>query len=198
MSSGGIEPRWRRRTAIVATGTAVAAAAGGWMGMAEASSPPDDVSLLNSALVLEELQVAFYSSAIHAGRLRGELGQYARIVGGHEREHVAYPRRLLGSRARPAPAFDFGPAVSTPSRFARTARLLEDLGVAAYDGQAPGLSKASLAAVARVVSVEARHAAWIRDILGETPAPDAGNPAFTAAQVTAVIARTGFIKGVGS
>ena len=55
--------------------------------------------------------------------------------------------------------------------------------MAALDGQAAGLTKPSLAAVATIVSVEARHAAWIRDLLGELPAPSAANPSQTAAQV---------------
>ena len=54
----------------------------------------------------------------------------------------------------------------TPERFEPTALKLEDLGVAAYNAQAPNLTKAALAAAARIVSVEARHAAWIRDVRG--------------------------------
>ena len=73
--------------------------------------------------------------------------------------------------------------------------MLEDLGVAALDGQAANLTKPSLAAVATIVSVEARHAAWIRDLLGELPAPTAANPAEGAARVLAAIRRTGFVKG---
>ena len=62
-------------------------------------------------------------------------------------------------------------------------------------GQATGLSKPSLAAVATIASVEARHAAWIRDLIGEPPAPAASNPSETAAQVAAAIGRTGFVQG---
>lgn len=80
-------------------------------------------------------------------------------------------------------------------QFAKAARTLEDLGVAALDGQATGLSKPSLAAVATIASVEARHAAWIRDLIGEPPAPAASNPSETAAQVAAAIGRTGFVQG---
>jgi len=53
----------------------------------------------------------------------------------------------------------------------------------------------SFAAVATIVSVEARHAAWIRDLLGELPAPAPANPSVTAAQAMAAIRRTGFVKG---
>lgn len=154
-----------------------------------------DAEILNFALEMEELQAALYEQALlHAG-LTGELAQYARVVGGHEREHVAFLRQTLGSRAEPAPAFDFGDAVTDPNRFAVAARVLEDLGVAALDGQAGNLTKPSLAAVATIVSVEARHAAWIRDLLGEPPAPTAANPSEGAARVMAAIRRTGYVKG---
>jgi len=154
-----------------------------------------DAEILNFALEMEELQAALYEQALQHAGLTGELAQYARVVGGHERAHVAFLRQTLGSRAKPAPAFDFGDAVTDPDRFAGAARVLEDLGVAALDGQAASLTKPSLAAVATIVSVEARHAAWIRDLLGEPPAPTAANPAEGAARVMAAIRRTGYVKG---
>ena len=153
-----------------------------------------DAEILNFALEMEELQAALYEQALRHAGLTGELAQYARVVGGHEREHVAFLRQTLGSRAKPAPAFDFGDAVTDPDRFAAAARVLEDLGVAALDGQAANLTKPSLAAVATIVSVEARHAAWIRDLLGELPAPTAANPSEGAARVMAAIRRTGYVK----
>jgi rubrerythrin len=156
-----------------------------------------DAEILNFALEMEELQAALYEQALKHAGLTGELEQYARVVGGHERAHVAFLRQTLGSRAKPAPAFDFGDAVADPDRFAAAARVLEDLGVAALDGQAANLTKPSLAAVASIVSVEARHAAWIRDLLGELPAPTAANPAEGAARVMTAIRRTGYVKGSG-
>jgi len=154
-----------------------------------------EAEILNFALEMEELQAALYEQALEHAGLTGELAQYARVVGGHERAHVAFLRQTLGSRANPAPAFDFGDAVTDPDRFATAARVLEDLGVAALDGQAANLTKPSLAAVATIVSVEARHAAWIRDLLGELPAPTAANPTEGAARVMAAIRRTGYVKG---
>jgi hypothetical protein len=184
-----------RRKVIVAAGAAAVGFVGGGVMAAGAALSAGDVGLLNSALVLEELQAAFYAQALRRAGLTGELEQFARVVGDHERAHVAFLRRLLGRHARRSPVFGFGSAVSSPKRFAETARLLEDLGVAAYDGQALGLSKAALTSVARVVSVEARHAAWIRDLLGDLPAPEAANPADSAAKVAAAVTRTGFVKG---
>jgi len=154
-----------------------------------------DAEILNFALEMEELQAALYAQALQHAGLTGELEQYARVVGGHERAHVAFLRQTLGSRAKPAPTFDFGEAVTDPDRFVVAARVLEDLGVAALDGQAANLTKPSLAAVATIVSVEARHAAWIRDLAGELPAPTPANPSEGAARVLAAIRRTGFVKG---
>jgi rubrerythrin len=158
-------------------------------------SKAGDVEILNFALQLEEMQASLYSQALRHAGLTGELAHYARVVGRHENQHVALLRQTLGSKAQPPPSFDFGDAVTDPDRFASSARALEDLAVAAFDGQAPGLMKPSLAALATIVSVEARHAAWIRDLTGELPAPAAVNPALSTAQATAAIRRTGFVQG---
>jgi hypothetical protein len=42
--------------------------------------------------------------------------------------------------------------------------------------------------------VEARHAAWIRNLAHQNPAPAAFNPALTKNQVLAAVGATGFIK----
>ena len=59
----------------------------------------------------------------------------------------------------------------------RWAARLEDLAVSAYNGQAANVSADTLAAAATIVSVEARHAAWVRSIVGDPPAPDATDSA---------------------
>jgi hypothetical protein len=46
--------------------------------------------------------------------------------------------------------------------------------------------------VLRIVSVEARHAAWIRDIRGETPAPDAVEPSESGPRARAALQSMGF------
>ena len=158
-------------------------------------SKAGDVEILNFALQLEEMKAALYTQALLHANLTGPLAQYARVVARHEREHVAFLRKTLGTAARPAPVFDFGNAATDAKKFGPAARMLEDLAVAAFDGQAAGLTKPSLAAVATIVSVEARHAAWIRDVLGELPAPAAANPTVTAAQAMAAVHRTGFVTG---
>ncbi len=158
-------------------------------------SPALDAEVLGYALLLEELQAAFYAAALDRGRLRGELREFAEVVVDHERDHVKLLRSALGSRARRAPRFSFGASVSDPRRFAAAAVRLEDLGVAAYNGQAANLSRDALIAAARIVSVDARHAAWIRAIQDRPPARRATDPPRTRRSVLAEIERTGFVRG---
>ncbi len=159
------------------------------------SSQARDVEILNYALLLEELQAAFYRQALAHGALRGELRDFANVVAGHEQEHVGLLRGALGPNARKVPRFAFGKAVANPARFAATALELEDLGVAAYNGQAANLSKPALQAAARIVSVDARHAAWIRAIRGRPPASRPTDSPLTRRQVLARVDDTGFVRG---
>jgi hypothetical protein len=159
-----------------------------------APSSQQDAEILNFALVFEELQAAFYAEANAKNALRGELATFARVVGSQELAHVTYVRHALAGAARKRPRFKFKGVTDNPGRFARTARDLEDLGVAAYNGQAPSLTRRALAAVAPIVSVEARHAAWIRAVLGEVPAPVASDPSVTSGQAASAINRTGFVS----
>jgi hypothetical protein len=71
--------------------------------------------------------------------------------------------------------------------------VLEDTGVAAYNGQGPNLTKKTLGAAAQIVSVEARHAAWIRDIVRKNPAPAAVDAARTKRQIERAVGQTGFV-----
>jgi len=188
------------QSAVVGGGALVAGGVllGGLPAVAAAArSPEQDVRILNLTLLLEELEAAFYADAEEKGVLRGELAEFARIVGDHERAHVAFLRNALGNRAEPRPTFDFGNTTSDPDRFASTAAMLEDTGIAAYNGQAVNLTKPVLKAAATIVSVEARHAAWIRDIVGEPAAPDATDQPATEKQVRAAVGRTGFVKAGG-
>ena len=188
------------QSAVVGGGALVAGGVllGGLPAVAAAArSPEQDVRILNLTLLLEELEAAFYADAEEKGVLRGELAEFARIVGDHERAHVAFLRNALGNRAEPRPTFDFGNTTSDPDRFASTAAMLEDTGIAAYNGQAVNLTKPVLKAAATIVSVEARHAAWIRDIVGDPAAPDATDQPATEKQVRAAVGRTGFVKAGG-
>jgi hypothetical protein len=157
-------------------------------------SPKQDADILNFALLLERVQAGFYADALKRGSLKGELRDYARTVGAHERAHVAFLRRALGDKARKAPELDFGDDTASPERFTDSALKLEDLAVVAYNAAAPSLTKPALAAAAKIVSVEARHAAWIRAIAGVTPAPYASEPQVAVKRITRTLNGSGYIK----
>ncbi len=156
-----------------------------------AAASARDIRILNFALRLEYLKAAFYEEAA-SGDLTGELLQFADVLARHERRHVAFLRKRLGSDAREEPRFHFGETTSDPDAFAATARTLEETAVAAYIGQGANLTTRHMVAFAQIASVEARHAAWIADVLGRDPAPLAADKAKTPAQVLAVIEKTGF------
>jgi hypothetical protein len=103
-------------------------------------------------------------------------------------------RKLLGPQAVKQPLFDFQGTTGQQQAFLKTAVALEDLAVAAYKGQAPKLqSNAVLAAAIGIHSVEARHAAWMRELFGITPAVHAFDRPASRAQVTRLVASTKFI-----
>ena len=107
---------------------------------------------------------------------------------------MAFLRKALGGKARKAPKLDFGDDTTSPERFTEAALKLEDLAVAGYNAGAPNLTKPTLAAAAKIVSVEARHASWIRSIAGVTPAPDASEPQLSAQRVMKTLQGSGYIR----
>ena len=157
------------------------------------SSAAMDVEILNFALLLEHLEAEFYTEAERRRALRGEAATFARVVGAHERAHVAFLRSALGNQAISKPCFNFRGTTGNQQQFLATARVLEDTGVAAYNGQIANVRTATVAPAASIVSVEARHAAWVRDILNMTPAPAALDQAQTRRQIEAAVGGTGFI-----
>lgn len=153
-----------------------------------------DVDILNYALVLEFLQAAFYTEAERNSALKGKAAQAASVVGATERAHVKAFRKLLGSQAVKEPLFDFQGTTEQQQAFLKTAVALEDLAVAAYKGQAPKLqSNEVLAAAVGIHSVEARHAAWMRELFGITPAVHAFDQPASRAEVTRLVASTKFV-----
>jgi rubrerythrin len=169
-----------------------------------ASIPASDIAILNFALTLEYLEAAFYAQAKsnNVGSGQQDLTAFINVVAKHEAAHVAYLKNALGAKAVAKPKFDFKDAVTSQTKFAATAQVLEDTGVQAYLGQAANIkNKKVLAAAGSILPIEARHAAWIRDINGKftgqqpLPAPAAFQSAKTKAQILAAVKGTGFIVG---
>ncbi len=166
---------------------------GALAGTAQAQSA-GDVAILNFALTLEYLESSFYKEAVAMGALRGDTRRFAKVVAGHEATHVRTLKSVLGAQAVAKPRFNFRGTTSDQGSFQATAQTLEDTGVRAYLGQAPNIdSDDLLAAAGTILTVEARHAAWIRHIRGESPAPQAFDKPATKRQILRAVKGTRFI-----
>jgi hypothetical protein len=179
---------------IVAAGAAAVGVAAVRPEAAHAAIPASDQEILNYALVLEYLQAAFYTEAERAKALTGRTAKAARVVGAVERAHVQAFRDLLGRKAVGRPHFDFRGVTESNRAFLKTAVAFEDLAVAAYKGQARRVrSRAVLTSALGIHTVEARHAAWMRYLNGNTPAADAFDLPRTRKEINGIVASTKFI-----
>jgi hypothetical protein len=142
-------------------------------GMKTLSFAANDVGILNFALLLEELEAAFYAAVLRSGRItdRKEL-DYIKALGAHEAAHVDFLRKVLGNQTifatRDLSFNQSGLAALLKDRntILNTAVTLEDLGVHAYNGAGPSLTNPTyLLAAGSIVSVEGRHAAGVRALL---------------------------------
>jgi hypothetical protein len=185
-----------RSTFLKRAGALTALAAGGLAAAPNlsrsASSLGRDAEILNYVLRLESMKAAFYSRSAAGGALSGELEQLARLLARHEQAHVAFLRNRLGNLAGPERTYDFGDATADETAFADTARKLEEAAVAAYIGEGPNLSPSLMIPFAQMCSVEARHAAWIADVVDDDPAPRAADRAKPPSDVLAFLNETGF------
>ena len=147
----------------------------------------NDFGILNFALALEQLEAAFYTRVVSDlyGGASGEEESILRDIKRHEVVHREFFQAALGAKAIPRLSFDFS-AVDFGSRASvlGTAQVFEDLGVAAYNGAAQFLDRPAFLFVAgKIVSVEARHASAIRDVLGQPFAPRAFDQAYSFERV---------------
>jgi ferritin-like protein len=159
--------------------------------------PKQDTAILNYGLVFEYLQAGFYTEAESLGTIRAmpaEHETWARTLGAHERAHVRILKDVLGRRAVAKPFFDYRGVTEHAGAFTRTAVAMEDLTVALLGGQAPRVSDSGLrAAFFSLLTVEARHAAWARRILGFQPVTSAFDEPKTLAEVDRVVRSTRFL-----
>lgn len=128
-----------------------------------------DVGVLNFAYALEQLEAAFYIKVIaspYSGMSSDETGLLTAIRD-HEIIHRDFFAAAIGAAKIPNLSVDFS-KVDFTSRTSvlTTAQVFEDLGVAAYNGAGQILSSTTYLGLAgKIVSVEARHAAAIRDVI---------------------------------
>lgn len=128
-----------------------------------------DVGILNYAYALEQLEAAFYTQVAltpYSGITTIEQS-YLQDIRDHEVAHREFFKAALGAGAIPALEVSFA-TVDFTSRTSvlATAKTFEDLGVAAYNGAGKLLTNPDYLVLAgKIVSVEARHAALIRDLI---------------------------------
>ena len=133
-----------------------------------------DVGILNYAYALEQLEAAFYATVNNASAEEKEI---MADLEKHERAHKEFFKAALGSAAIEDLEVDFS-AINFDDRMSvlNAAKTFEDLGVAAYNGAGQHIQDAGYLLIAgKIVSVEARHAAAIRDLLNPGSADFAGD-----------------------
>jgi rubrerythrin len=131
-----------------------------------------DLEIVNYALTLEYLEADFYAQVIDAGIIKDrKVADLAKRFGETERQHVDALKATaerLGGPAAPKPTTKFGPVLESGlQKVLQTAADVENLGAAAYLGQAARIQdKDILAAALGIHSVEARHAAALNQLVG--------------------------------
>lgn len=154
------------------------------MALAQGKSKANDVKILNYALLLEFLENDFYIKSRAQAGLKGDAARAFRVIQSHEATHVKTLKSVLGGKARSKPKFKFGNATKSQKSALGLAQVLEDTGVTAYLGQATRiLQPAVLAAAGTIVTIEARHAAFIRELNGNSFAPNAFDKPASMAKV---------------
>ena len=145
--------------------------------MNDGGSTKSDLAIVQYALTLEHVETDFYNAVIDSGVVKDKaLAETAKMIRDNEQEHVdaltATVKKLGGTPKRPKTNFD-AVLEGGEKMVLETAATVENLGAAAYLGQAGRIkSKEILAAALSIHSVEARHAAALNTVVGKTIVPD--------------------------
>ncbi len=137
-----------------------------------------DAAIVNYALTLEYLEADFYQQAIDSGEVKDKkIAEVAKQILQNEQEHVfalAATAKQLGAKPAAKPKTKFEDVIAGgQDKILETAATVENLGAAAYLGQATAIkSKDVLAAALSIHTVEGRHAAALNRVVGKTIVPD--------------------------
>ncbi len=133
-----------------------------------------DIAIVNYALTLEYLETEFYKKVIKSGLFKGKIQDLLKAIGAQEQTHVNALKatvKTLGGTPAPKPIGKF--PVTNATAVAKLAATVENIGAAAYLGQAGNIqSPAVLAAALSIHTVEARHAAILNQLTNQSITPD--------------------------
>lgn len=155
-----------------------------------AQVPAGDLDILNYALTLEHLEAYAYVVANGSGLLSGYAATYFKTIGEHEATHVDTLTKTInslgGTPVKALASYNL-PKLNSEQEMLTYFHAVEELGAAAYLGQAPRLVTADLiTAAVSIHNVEAQHAAVLSHLIGVSPAPAFGTPK-TMEEVLAVV-----------
>ncbi len=152
-------------------------------------SDPSDLSIVNYALTLEYLESQFYAKVAESGLFHGKTLSVLKSFGADEGQHVIALHKVASGLGTPAaePMGKF--PLHNAGQVAALAGQVENLGAAAYLGQAGNIhSKEILAAALAIHTIEARHAATLNTLLKLSPTPQgAFATPMSMAQVLSVV-----------
>lgn len=128
-----------------------------------------DIGILNYAYALEQLEAAFYIQVVSTpyANISDVEKAYLTDIRDHEIAHREFFKAALSAKAIQDLEVNFS-AINFSDRTSvlGTAKAFEDLGVSAYNGAGKLITNPDYLTLAgKIVSVEARHAAWIRDMI---------------------------------
>jgi rubrerythrin len=177
------------RGALAVGATYGAGAVAPFVSNAFAAVPEGDLTIVQFALGLEQVETAFYKAALARAGLSGNVKALASEFGAQEDDHAKALNQLLtqlGAKPEPAPKTKFG--LTDQASFLKLAVQLEDTGVGAYNGATPAVGTSDLRAVfGSIVQTEARHAAALRLAAGMDPAPAAFDKPLSPDQVKSAV-----------
>lgn len=174
-----------------------------------------DLAVLNYAFALEQLEADFYTKVVNSfyANISDVEKQVLTDLYYHEVNHRDFFQTAISAAVNgntdlilPTLEFDYGDLdFNNREQVLGTAKVLEDTGVAAYNGAGQLISDPNYLLIAgKIVSVEARHASAIRSLLNpdsndfagdDVVSVDAGlGDALNPSQILSAVAATGFVK----
>jgi hypothetical protein len=171
------------------TGAAAGAGTASTTMSSSSAAMSGDLAIVNYALTLEYLESQFYAKVAASGLFTGATLKTLKLFGGEESAHVVALHKVAMSLGTPATKPTGRFPLHSAGQVAKLAASVENLGAAAYLGQAARItSKEVLAAALSIHTIEARHAATLNLLTRQNPTPDgAFAKPMTMAQVLAVV-----------